>query len=190
MAAMEKRMPIRCHSYRAEESLELIELSKEFGFKVMAFEHIHQAYRIADELKANNIGISVFADSWNYKSEASEFTPFGFKILYQKGVEISLNSDSSERMRRLYIDAGKMRRYAGMNDLDALKTVTLNAAKQLGMEAYTGSIKPGKDADLAVFDGHPLSSMSKCLITIIEGEIYFDRSKDKYVGLKKKGGKK
>ena len=190
VAAMEKRMPIRCHSYRAEESLELIELSKEFGFKVMAFEHIHQAYRIADELKANNIGISVFADSWNYKSEASEFTPFGFKILYQKGVEISLNSDSSERMRRLYIDAGKMRRYAGMNDLDALKTVTLNAAKQLGMEAYTGSIKPGKDADLAVFDGHPLSSMSKCLITIIEGEIYFDRSKDKYVGLKKKGGKK
>ena len=83
-----------------------------------------------------------------------------------------------------------MRRYAGMNDLDALKTVTLNAARQLGMEAHTGSIEPGKDGDLAVFDGHPLSSMSKCVLTVIEGEIYFDRSKGKHVGLKKKGGKK
>ena len=191
--AMEGRMPVRCHTYRAEETLDLIKLSKEFGFKIMAFEHIHQAYRIADELKANDIGISVFADSWNYKSEASEFSPYGFRILYEKGVEISLNSDSSERMRRLYMDAGKMRRYAGMNDLDALKTVTLNAARQLGMEKYVGSIEVGKDGDLAVFDGHPLSSMSKCLLTIIEGEIYFDRSKDKNVGLKKKkkkGGKK
>jgi len=188
--ALEGKLVIRCHSYRAEETLNLIRLSKKFGFKIGAFEHIHQAYRIADELKANNIGISIFADSWNYKTEASEFSPYAYKILYEKGVEISLNSDTSERMRRLYIDAGKMRRYAGMNDLDALKTITLNCAKILGMDKYTGSIKVGKDADLAVFDGHPLSSMSKCMLTIIEGEIYFDRSKDKNAGPRTKGGKK
>lgn len=187
---LDKKMVIRCHTYRAEETLELIRLSKKFGFKVAAFEHIHQAYRIADELSENNIGISIFIDSWNYKVEASEFSPFGLKILYEKGVEISLNSDSSEIMRRLYMEAGKMRRYAGMNDLDALKTITLNPSKMLGVDHFTGSIKKGYDADLAVFDGHPLSSLSKCILTVIEGEIYFDRSKDKYVGLKEKGGKK
>ncbi len=187
---LDKKLLARIHSYRAEETLELIRLSKEFGFKIGAFEHIHQAYRIADELKANNIGISIFADSWNYKSEASEWTPYGYKLLYEKGVLISLNSDTSERMRRLYIDAGKMRRYAGMSDLDALKTITINSAIILAMDKYTGSLTIGKDADLAVFDGHPLSAMSKCMLTIVEGEIYFDRSKDKNVGVKTKGGKK
>jgi imidazolonepropionase-like amidohydrolase len=187
---LDKKMVIRCHSYRAEESLELIRLSKKLGFKIQAFEHLHQAYRIADELSENKIGISIFADSWNYKSEASEFTPYGLEILHKKDVEISLNSDSSEIMRRLFIEAGKMRRYAGMNDLEALKTITLNAAKMLGVDEFTGSIAEGKEADLAVFDGHPLSAMSKCILTIIEGEIYFDRSKDKFAGFKEKGGVK
>ena len=187
---MAGRMVVRCHSYRAEETLELIRLSKKFGFKIAAFEHIHQAYRIADELSADNIGISIFIDSWNYKMEASEFSPFALKLLHEKGVEISINSDLSEIMRRLYMEAGKMRRYAGMKDLDALKTITLNPAKMLGVDGFTGSIKNGYDADLAVFDGHPLSSMSKCILTIIEGEIYFDRANDRYAGLPKKGGKK
>jgi imidazolonepropionase-like amidohydrolase len=189
---LEQKMRVRCHSYRAEESLELIRLSREFGFKIAGFEHIHQAYRIADELKENNIGISVFVDIWNYKAEASEFTPFGFELLYKKGVEISLNSDGFEASRRLYSEAGKLRRYTGMTDLEALKTITLNPAKLLGVEDFTGSIKKGKEANLAVFDGHPLSSMSKCVLAIIEGKIYFDRSKDPNVGLKKdkkEGGK-
>jgi len=183
---IDKKMTIRCHTYRAEETLELIRLSKEFGFRIAGFEHIHQAYRIADELKAGNIGISIFIDAWNYKAEASEFTPWGLKLLHEKGVEISLNSDSSEIMRRFYMEAGKMRRYAGMNDLEALKTITLNPAKMLGVDHFTGSIEIGKDADLAVFDGHPLSSMSKCILAIIEGEIYFDRSRDPYVKVKER----
>jgi imidazolonepropionase-like amidohydrolase len=183
---IDKKMAIRCHSYRAEETLELIRLSKKFGFKIAAFEHIHQAYRITDELKANNIGISIFIDAWNYKAEASEFSPWGLKLLHEKGVEISINSDSGEIMRRLYMEAGKMRRYAGMTDLEALKTITLNPAKLLGTDRFTGSIVIGKEADLAVFDGHPLSSMSKCILTIIEGEIYFDRSEDPYVGVKER----
>ncbi|NIO80073.1 MAG: amidohydrolase family protein [Candidatus Aminicenantes bacterium] len=181
---LDGKMVIRCHSYRAEETLELIRLSKKYGFKIAAFEHLHQAYRMADELKASNIGISIFADSWNYKAEASEFSPWGLKLLHEKGVIISLNSDTSEIMRRFYMEAGKMRRYAGMTDLEALKTITLNAAIILGVDSFTGSIEVGKDADLAVFDGHPLSSMSKCILTIIEGEIYFDRSQDSNVGVK------
>ncbi len=92
-------------------------------------------------------------------------------------------------MRRLFIEAGKMRRYAGMNDLDALKTVTLNPARLLGVEAFTGSIAVGKEADLAVFDGHPLSSQSKCLLTLIEGQIYFDRQQDLQSRLEKEAPK-
>lgn len=183
---LDRKMVVRCHSYRAEESLELIRLSKKYGFKIAAFEHLHQAYRIADELKQNQIGISIFVDMWNYKTEASEFTPYGLKLLFEKGVEISLNSDTSEIMRRLYIEAGKLRRYAGMSDLDALKTITLNPARMLGVDRFTGSIAEGKDADLAIFQGHPLSAMSLCLFTIIEGKIYFDRKKDQYAGLRKK----
>jgi imidazolonepropionase-like amidohydrolase len=182
---LDGKMVIRCHSYRAEETLELIRLSKKYGFKIAAFEHLHQAYRMADQLKADNIGISIFADAWNYKAEASEFSPWGLKLLHEKGVIISLNSDTAEIMRRLYMEAGKMRRYAGMTDLEALKTITLNAAVILGVDRFTGSIEVGKDADLAVFDDHPLSSMSKCILTIIEGEIYFDRSRDPHVGVKK-----
>jgi imidazolonepropionase-like amidohydrolase len=184
------KMVIRCHTYRAEETLNLIRLSKKYGFKIGAFEHIHQAYRIADQLKAANVGISIFIDNWNYKDEAAEFTPLGLKLLHEKGVLISLNSDTSEIMRRLYMEAGKMRRYAGMDDLEALKTVTLNSAIILGADSFTGSIEVGKDADLAVFDGHPLSSMSKCVLTIIEGDIYFDRSKDPHIGVKNVGGRK
>jgi len=169
---------VRCHSYRADESLQLIRLAKEFGFTIRAFEHLHQAYRIADELAAAGIGISVFADNWNYKTEASEFTPFGMELLHRKGVVIALNSDTSEIMRRLYMEAGKMRRYAGMSDLEALKTITLNPARLLGVEGFAGSIREGFDADLAVFDGDPLSGASKCVLTIIEGRIYFNREKD------------
>jgi imidazolonepropionase-like amidohydrolase len=84
------------------------------------------------------------------------------------------------------MEAGKMRRYAGMNDLEALKTITLNPAKLLGVDHFTGSIEIGKDADLAVFDGPPLISMSKCVLTIIEGEIYFDRSRYPYGGVKER----
>jgi imidazolonepropionase-like amidohydrolase len=182
LETLDGKMVIRCHSYRAEETLEVIRLSKKYGFKIAAFEHIHQAYRIADELKADNIGISLFSDNWNYKVEAAEYSPWGLKLLYEKGVLISLNSDTFENMRRLYIEAGKLRRYAGMSDLEALKTITLNPARILGTDKFTGSIEVGKDADLAVFDGHPLSSMSKCVLTIIDGDVYFDRSTDPYIG--------
>lgn len=187
---LDKKMVVRCHSYRAEESLELIRLSHELGFKIAAFEHIHQAYRIADELAKEKIGISIFIDSWNYKNEAAEFTPYGLELLHEKGVEISLNSDTSEIMRRLYMEAGKMRRYAGMDDLEALKTITLNPAKMLGVDGFTGSIEEGKEADLAIFDGHPLSGMSKCMLTMIEGVIYYDRAKDKFAGPPRKEVKK
>lgn len=178
LEVLDGKLPVRCHAYRAEEALELMRIAKEFGFRIQAFEHLHQAYRMADELAAAGIALAGFTDFWNYKLEAAEYTPFGYQLLFAKGVPVSLTSDGGEVQRRLYMEAGKMRRYAGLDDMAALATITLNPARLLGVDAHTGSIAVGKDADLAVFDGPPLSSMSKCVLTLIEGDIYFDREQD------------
>ena len=94
------------------------------------------------------------------------------------GVVVSINSDSDERMRRLNLDAAKVMKYGGVPEEEALKMITLNAAKQLGIDKRTGSIEVGKDGDLAIWTEHPFSIYSRVETTIIEGETYFDRAKD------------
>ena len=91
---------------------------------------------------------------------------------------VSINSDSDERMRRLNLDAAKVEKYGGVPEQDALQMITLNPAKQLGIDKRTGSIEVGKDGDLVIWNGHPFSVFSRVETTIIEGEAYFDRAKD------------
>jgi adenine deaminase len=95
-----------------------------------------------------------------------------------RGVNVSVNSDSDERARRLYLDAAKAMKYGGLSEEEALRTITLNPAMQLGIEKRTGSIDVGKDADLAIFSDHPFSVYTVPEMTFIEGEIYFDRKAD------------
>src|SRR5262249_57638010 len=83
--------------------------------------------------------------------------------------------DSKEVVRRLYQEAAKSIKYGGMSETDALRTITLNGAEQLGLAKRLGSIEVGKDADLAVFNGHPLNSYSRVEMTLVEGEVYFQR---------------
>jgi cytosine/adenosine deaminase-related metal-dependent hydrolase len=94
------------------------------------------------------------------------------------GVNVSINSDSDERARRLNIDAAKMMRYGGLSEEEALKLITLNPAWQLGIEERVGSIEVGKDADLAIWNGHPFSIYSRVEQTIIDGEVFFDRQRE------------
>ena len=94
------------------------------------------------------------------------------------GVTVSLNSDSSELSRRLYWEAAKAVKYGGVSEDEALKMVTLNPARQLGIDKQVGSIEPGKDADLTVFNAHPFSPDARVEMTIIEGTAYFDRERD------------
>lgn len=169
------RLVARCHSYRADETIEFIELSHEFGFRIACFEHIPEAYKITKELAAEKIGISVFMDSWAYKVEAAEGIATMPAFCAQQGVLVSLNSDSNERIRRLFNDAAKAIKYGGLSENEALKLITLNPAIQLGVDKWVGSIEIGKHGDLAVFNEHPLSAYTRCDLTIIEGEIYFDR---------------
>jgi imidazolonepropionase-like amidohydrolase len=170
------KMLARCHSYRADETLEFINLSKEFGFKIVCFEHASEAFKIAKELAAERIGTSVFLDNWAYKIEAFEGIAYSAAYCTKKGVLVSINSDSSERIRRLFNDAAKSMKYGGLTEEEALKLVTINPAIQLGVEKIAGSLEVGKHGDIAIFNEHPTSAYTRCDMTIIEGKIYFDRA--------------
>jgi len=165
----------RCHSYQATETLEFMNLAKEMGFKIACFEHAWEAYKIADELAAAGIGVSVFADSWAYKMEASEGIAYMAGYCAKKGVLVSINSDSGERIRRLFNDAAKTMKYGGLSEAEALRLVTINPAIQLGVDKLVGSLEVGKQGDVAVFNEHPMSAYTRCDMTIIEGDVYFDR---------------
>jgi imidazolonepropionase-like amidohydrolase len=95
----------------------------------------------------------------------------------RRGVNVSINSDSDERARRLYQEAAKMMHYGGATEEEALRSITLNPAWQLGVDKYVGSIDVGKDADLAIFSGHPFAPTSRVEMTLVDGRVFFDRSK-------------
>ena len=122
--------------------------------------------------------MSIFADSWSYKLEAYDSIPYTGYILWKNGVNVSINSDSDERIRRLNLDAAKMMKYGGVPEEEALKMITLNPAKQLGIDKRTGSIEQGKDADIAIWNTHPFSVYARVDMTLIEGDVYFDRQRD------------
>jgi imidazolonepropionase-like amidohydrolase len=96
----------------------------------------------------------------------------------EKGVLATINSDSDERVRRLNIDAAKLMKYGGLTEEQALRTITYNGALQLGVADKVGSIEVGKDADLAIWNAHPLSVYASVDQTFIDGEVFFDRKKD------------
>jgi imidazolonepropionase-like amidohydrolase len=170
---------IICHAYRTDEMLMLMELGDELGFRVNSFEHCLEGYKIADEMAEHGVIASIFADSWAYKMEAFDAIPYNAALLTRRGVVVTMNSDSNERVRRLYQDAAKAMKYGNMSETEALKTITLNPAKMLKIDHRVGSIEKGKDADLAIFNGHPFSVYSKVEMTLIEGVVYFNLSETK-----------
>ena len=175
---LEGKRFVHCHSYRADEILMLIRLADEFGFKVRTFQHGLEAYKVAPEIAKHGAGVSIFSDYWGYKIEAYDAIPYNAAIMWRNGIAVSINSDDNERMRRLNIDAAKVMKYGDVPEEEALKMITLNPAKQLGIDRRTGSIETGKDADLVIWSGHPFSTYSRVEQTMIEGVTYFDRAQD------------
>lgn len=175
---LEGKRLVHAHGYRSDEHLNLLRLAEEFGFRVGTLQHGLEAYKIAPEIAKHGAGVSIFVDSWSYKLEAYDSIPYNAYILWKNGVLVSINSDSDERIRRLNLDAAKVMKYGGVPEEDALKMVTFNPAKQLGISNRTGSIEEKKDADIVIWSGHPFSGFSIAEMTMIEGEVYFDRAKD------------
>jgi len=170
------KLLVQIHCYRADEMLTEIAMAKEFGYKLRAFHHALEAYKVADQLAAAGVGIATFADWWGYKQEAWDAIPWNAVIAMRKGVKVAIKSDSEDFARRLNQEAAKTIRYGGATEQEALQMITLNAAWIIGVEDRVGSIDVGKDADLVIWDGYPLSSYGVPNKVFIDGDVYFDRS--------------
>lgn len=169
---------VHSHSYRADEILQLLRVAEEFGFTIRTFQHVLEGYKVADEMAAHGAGASTFSDWWAYKVEAYEAIPYNAALMTERGVVVSINSDSAEEARHLNQEAAKTIKWGGLTEDQALALVTLNPARQLGIADRVGSIEVGKDADLVVFNEHPLSVYAVPQKTIIDGRVYFDRDED------------
>ena len=170
---------VHTHSYVQSEILSLMRLAEELGFRIQTFTHILEGYKVAPEMAAHGAGASTFADWWAYKFEVYDAIPQNTCLLHKHGVLTSINSDSAELIRRLNQEAGKSLIYC--KDLDpheALKFATINPAKQLKIDHRTGSLEVGKDADLVLWNGPPLSIKSRAEKTWVDGVLYFDRERD------------
>jgi imidazolonepropionase-like amidohydrolase len=170
------KLLVQIHCYRADEFLTEMAIAKEFGYKVRAFHHALEAYKVADKIAAENVGIATFADWWGYKQEAWDAIPWNAVMAMRKGVRVAIKSDSEDFTRRLNQEAAKTMRYGGATEEEALRMITLNAAWIIGVEDRVGSIDAGKDADLVIWDGYPLSSYGVPDKVLIDGDVYFDRS--------------
>ena len=170
------KLMVQIHCYRADELLTEIAMAKEFGYKIRAFHHALEAYKVPEALAAENIAIATFADWWGYKQEAWDAIPWNAVMAMRKGVRVAIKSDSADYTRRLNQEAAKTMRYGGATEEEALKMITLNAAWIVGVDDRVGSIDVGKDADLVIWDGYPLSSYGVPEKVLIDGEMYFDRS--------------
>ena len=171
---LEKKRFITCHSYVQSEINMLMKVAERFNFRVNTFTHILEGYKVADKMKAHGAGGSSFSDWWAYKFEVYEAIPYNGAILHRQGVTTAFNSDDAEMARRLNQEAAKAVKYGGLSEEEALKFVTLNPAKLLHIDHRVGSIKTGKDADLVLWDQHPLSVYSKPDMTLVDGIKYFD----------------
>jgi imidazolonepropionase-like amidohydrolase len=167
---------IHCHSYRGDEILAFLRVCERFGVRVATLQHVLEGYKVADEIARHGAGGSCFTDWWAYKFEVWDAIPYAGSLMHVRGVNVSFNSDSSELARRMYLEAAKAVKYGGTPETEALKFVTLNPAKQLGVDKWVGSIEPGKDADFALWSKSPLAFDTVCEQTWIEGRKYFDRA--------------
>ncbi|MFN3529462.1 MAG: amidohydrolase family protein [Bacteroidia bacterium] len=176
---------ITCHSYVQSEINMLMKAADSLGFQVNTFTHILEGYKVADKMFVHGANASTFADWWAYKYEVVDAIPQNAAIMNRVGVNVAINSDDAEMARRLNQEAAKTVKYGGMSEEEALRMVTLNPAKALRVDAYTGSIQKGKQADLVIWNAHPLSMYSKPSYTFVDGVLLYDRQAEeaRYVEL-------
>ena len=175
---LEGKRWVHAHCYRADEMMQLILLAEEFGFHIHTLQHVLEGYRVAEEIAAHGVGASTFSDWWAYKMEAYEAIPYNAAMMTKRGVIVSINSDDANEARHLNQEAAKTMKYGGLTEDEALRLITINPAIQLGIEKRVGSIEPGKDADLVIFNHHPLSVYAVAQKVFIDGHLYFDRQQD------------
>jgi imidazolonepropionase-like amidohydrolase len=172
---------VQNHCYRGDEMAMMINLSKEFGYKIRSFHHAVEAYKIRDLLAQNDICASMWADWWGFKLEAYDGIKENIALVNEaKGCAI-VHSDDPNGMQRLNQEAAKAMRAgwaAGMKieAADAVRWLTINPAKALGIDKVTGSLEPGKNADVVIWSADPFSVYAKAEQVFIDGALLYDRS--------------
>lgn len=169
---------IHCHSYRQDEIVALLDLLDEYEITIGTLQHILEGYKVADRMREHGAMASSFSDWWAYKFEVYDAIPDNGAIMHEQGLIVSFNSDDRELARHLNTEAAKAMKYGGVPAEEALKFVTLNPAKQLRIDDRVGSIEAGKDADLVVWSGPPLSTLSRCEQTWVDGRLMFSLQQD------------
>jgi imidazolonepropionase-like amidohydrolase len=172
---MEGRIRVHAHSYRSDEIVMLMRVAERYGFRIDAFTHVLEGYRVADELARHGAAASTFSDWWMYKLEAFEATPWNTVIMHNKGVLTSLNSDIPWLQASLLYEMQKSVKYGGVPKQDAMRMLTLNPAKQLRIDHIVGSIEVGKQADIVLLNGDPFNTFTRVEKTIVDGIVYYDR---------------
>ncbi len=175
---------IQNHCYRADEMAIVLDMAKEFGYTVSTFHHAVESYKIADLLRDNGVCSAVWADWWGFKMEAYDAIPENAAILQNTGACVIIHSDDENQIQRLNQEAAKAQangRRMGINisDAEVIKWLTYNPAKALGIADKTGSLKPGKMADLVLWNGNPLSVYARPDKVWIDGALMFDASNPK-----------
>lgn len=170
---LDQEIRIHSHSYRADEILMLLRVAESFGIRVASLQHVLEGYKVAPEIAAHGASCSTFSDWWAFKMEAYDAIPHNAALLHDAGINVCVKSDDWELIRHLNQEAAKVVRY-GLAPDDALRAVTVNPSRELGLHERLGRLKIGFDADIAIFRGHPLAAGSRCLKTIIDGQVIFN----------------
>jgi len=175
LGALEGRVLVEIHCYRADEMLEMLQVADEFGLKVRAFHHAVEAYKIRDVLAARGVAVATWADWWGFKLEAFDTVRENLALLTEAGVRGVLHSDSSSLVQRLNQEAAKslsagIRAGIAVDRGAALRWITSNAAWALGVDEQTGSLEAGKMADVVVWSGDPFSVYSTVERVFVDGQ--------------------
>lgn len=168
------------HCYRADEMSVMIDIAREFGYKISTFHHAVEAYKIADILAKNDICAAVWADWWGFKMESYDGIRENAALLDQAGACAIIHSDDETGIQILNQEAAKVMGAARGVGIDiaperAIQWITLNPAKAMGISKQVGTLEEGKMADITVWNGNPFSVYTKVNQVYIDGALAYDR---------------
>ena len=170
------KLLVQIHCYRADEFLTEEAIAKDYGFKIRAFHHALEMYKVGGKIAADGTAIATFTDWYGGKYEMWARIPWNAVLSMREGVRVALKSDSNDHIRRLPSEAGKMIHYGGATEDEAITMVTLNPAWIMGIDDKTGSLDVGKDGDVVIWNMDPLSTYARAEKVYIDGDLFFDSS--------------
>jgi imidazolonepropionase-like amidohydrolase len=172
---------VQNHCYRADEMAQMLDLAREFGFKIRSFHHAVESYKIADLLAKNDVAVSVWADWWGFKEEAMDGIQQNAALNQQAGGRPIIHSDDPGGIQRLNQEAAKamdagIRSGIPITRDQALRWITANPAWALGLDSMVGTLEPGKMADVVVWSADPFSVYAKAVQVYNDGWLVYDRN--------------